>query len=324
MRIPNNQLDEKMISVVIPLYNKAADIEATLRSILCQSYQDFEVVVVNDGSTDGSAEIVRALMVENARIRLFDQANQGVSAARNKGISEASGDYVALIDGDDIWDKDCLRELNNLTHDFPEAAMCGVNYGYLTKGNVEECHQGMPEGFRDYVTDYFSSSHGDLFCSSSVIIKREIAISAGLFDERIRYSEDMDFWYRIILNHKVAFYNRVLAYYKEDASNRAEIDPDAHFEITQRLDYYIDKYVPYYAEHPDFARFIGMRVAYNILHGGYYFGTRYDRECTNHIVKFLSYQDIPAKYRYIFKTPRPVGWCVYQLSLLKKRIFYTR
>ena len=311
-------------SVIIPLYNKVADILATVQSVLEQSFSDFELIVVNDGSTDGSEQVIKELIEDHSNVRLVNQENQGVSAARNRGILEASGEYVALIDGDDIWDQDCLTELIKMTLDFPEAAMCGVNYAYLTNGHIEECRQGMPEGFRAYVKDYFSSSHGDLFCSSSVIIKREIAISAGLFDERIRYSEDMDFWYRIIMNHKVAYYDRVLAYYRKDASNRAEIDPDAHFEITQRLDYYFDKFVPYYAAHPDFARFIGMRVAYNVLHGGYYFGNRHDRECTDHIVKYLSYRDMPAKYRFIFRTPRPIGWCFYQLSLLKKRFFNTK
>lgn len=311
-----------MISVIIPLYNKEKDIRATIRSVLEQSFRNFELIVVNDGSTDGSADIVREEMLDHSNILLIDQPNQGVSAARNRGIREAKGDYVALIDGDDIWEKDCLRELVQMTVDFPDAAMCGVNYAYIMGGgNYTTCQQGLPEGFRDYVKNYFASSHNDLFCSSSVIVHRGKAISVGLFDEHIKIAEDLDLWYRIIYNYPVAFYNKALSYYNLNAFNRVEENRDAHFEITQRMDYYIEKFVPCFSENKNFARFIGMRVAFNLLRGGYYFGNKHDRTCSDQIVKFLPYRDMPYKYRLIFKTPRSVGWLVYKLTLLKKRLF---
>ena len=91
-------------SVIIPLYNKVADILATVQSVLEQSFSDFELIVVNDGSTDGSEQVIKELIEDHSNVRLVNQENQGVSAARNRGILEASGEYVALIDGDDIWD----------------------------------------------------------------------------------------------------------------------------------------------------------------------------------------------------------------------------
>lgn len=309
-----------MISVVIPLYNKEKNIESTLDSLLKQSYSDFEVVVVDDGSTDRSVDVVRSFMATHRQIRLISQPNSGVSATRNRGIKEAQGDYVALIDGDDIWDKDCLFELVRLTIDFPDAAMCGVNYADIIEGNIVPYNQGVTAGFRGYVNDYFGTTHGDLFCASSVILQRDAAIAAGLFDERIRYAEDLDFWYRLILSHPVVFYNKVFAYYNKDADNRAEKDINAHFEITQRWEYYIEKFVPYYKENGFFARFLGTRVAANLLYGNYYFGNSHDRECTNRIVKNLSYPNMPFKYRLIFQPPRCIGWLVYQMSLLKKKL----
>ena len=313
-----------MISIVIPLYNKEKDIRTTIRSVMEQSYNDFELIVVNDGSTDCGADIVREEMLIYQNIRLINQPNKGVSAARNKGIQEAKGDYVALIDGDDNWDKDCLKELVQLTVDFPDAALCGVNYAYIIKGDYKACQQGMPKNFRDYVKDYFATSHNDLFCSSSIILHREKAISVGLFDERIKIAEDLDLWYRIIFRFPVAFYNKVFAYYNKDASNRVEENLNAHFEITQRIDYYIDKYIPYFVENRAFARYLGMRFASNILKYGYYFGNKHERECTDYIVRYLPYDVMPPKYKYIFKTSRPVGWCVYKLSLLKKRLFRSK
>lgn len=309
-----------MISVVIPLYNKEKNIESTLDSLLKQSYSDFEVVVVDDGSTDRSVDVVRGFMAAYDSIRLIAQPNSGVSAARNRGIKEASGEYVALIDGDDLWDKDCLTAMACMTTDFPDAALCGLNYADIIDGNIVPYQQGMPDGFRGYVDDYFGTSHGDLFCASSVILKREAAIAAGLFDERIRYAEDLDFWYRLILNYPVAFNNKVFAYYNKDADNRAEKNINAHFEITQRWECYIEKFVPYFAENKAFAGFLSMRVAANLLYGGYYFGNSHDRKCSDDIVKNLSYPDIPFKYSLIFQTPRCFGWLVYQLSRLKKKM----
>ena len=228
--------------------------------------------------------------------------------------------YVALLDADDIWDDTCLEELVKLSLDYPDAAMWGANYAEIITGEIIPYDQGIPNGFRDYVTDYFSTPHGDFFHSSAVLLKRDAAIAAGLFDERIRISEDIDFWYRMLLNYPAAYYNKVLSYYNKDAQNRAEADFFAHFEITSRMDYYIEKYVPYYDANPDFARRLGMLVSSTLLRGNYYFGNRHDRECSDRIVNNLSYKDLPPKYRLIFKTPRFIGWTVYQLSLFKKTL----
>ena len=101
-----------MISVVIPLYNKEKQIAKTLQTVLNQTYQNFEIVIVNDGSTDGSVEEV--LRISDSRIRLVNQENGGVSAARNRGIDEAKGEYIAFLDADDLWDIDHLEVLYQL------------------------------------------------------------------------------------------------------------------------------------------------------------------------------------------------------------------
>ncbi|MBR3846966.1 MAG: glycosyltransferase family 2 protein, partial [Alistipes sp.] len=108
-------------SVIIPLYNKEQEIEATIRSVLAQTYQPLEIVVVNDGSTDRSAEVVRS--IDSPLIRLITQPNGGECAARNRAVSEAKGDYVALIDADDQWEAGFLEEINALINEYPD---CGL------------------------------------------------------------------------------------------------------------------------------------------------------------------------------------------------------
>ena len=314
------------ISVVIPLYNKQNAIAATLRSVLAQTYTNYEIIVVDDGSTDDSVRVVGELMKNfpslqgGDRGRLIRKPNGGVSSARNRGILEAKYDYIALLDGDDLWDEHYLEEQVKLIQDFPEAKMWGVNYADIVDGKIYPYQQGMGVNFRGYVEDYFGTSHGDLFWSSALVLKKEIGEQIALFDERMAYSEDMDMWYRIILHAKVVYCNKVLAYYNKDAENRAEQNFYAHFDIKRRMEYYIDKYVPYFAEHPAFARFISLRAAWLILQGDYYFGNKYDRETTDKIVKYFAYEHMPYKYKLIFKTPRYIGRVVYELSKIFKKI----
>lgn len=97
---------------MIPVYNKEKEIRSTLETVLVQSFIDFEVVLVDDGSSDGSMEIVKG--IKDSRIRLFSQKNQGVSAARNAGIRQAVGQYIALLDADDRWEPSYLKEQYDL------------------------------------------------------------------------------------------------------------------------------------------------------------------------------------------------------------------
>ena len=305
-------------SIVIPLYNKQDSIVKTIRSVLLQTYTNFEIIVVDDGSTDNSVNQV--LKLDDSRIRLIQKANGGVSSARNRGIREAKYEYIALLDGDDVWNEYYLEKQVKLIHDFPDAKMWGVNYADICNGNIFPYHQGLAEDYRGYVNNYFSTNHGDLFWTSAIVLKKDITEYTDLFDERMAYSEDMDLWYRIILQSKVVFYNKVLAYYNKDAENRAEQNFYAHFEIKRRMEYYLDKYVDYYKLHPDFAKFISLRAAWLILQGNYYFGNKHDREATDKIINYLAYELMPYKYRLIFRTPRCIGKVVYELTMLLKKI----
>lgn len=115
-----------MISVVIPLYNKEKQIANTLRSVFAQTYTDYEIIVVNDGSTDNSVAVVESL--NDPRIRLVHQKNAGVSAARNRGIEEARGEYIALLDGDDEWKPILLESMLALAKKYPSCNVFAGNY----------------------------------------------------------------------------------------------------------------------------------------------------------------------------------------------------
>lgn len=312
-----------MISVVIPLYNKEKAIVQTLESVFHQTVASEEIIVVNDGSTDKSLQVVENFIRSNVygvKIKIISQANAGVSAARNKGIKEAKGEYVALLDGDDLWEPTFLEEQVKLIYDFPKAGMWGVNTAFIKGGKTYKWEQGMGEGYRGYVENYFGTKHNDLYCSSSVVIRKEVFENVGYFDERISSSEDLDMWYRIILKYPVVFYDKVLVYYNQDAENRVAYDTDTRFPLTKDIKYYFDKFNDEFDHNPVFSRFMNNYVAANLLKEGYFFGTAQECKDSDVVVKKLRYQDIHPKYRWIFKTLRWFGYIIYQIVCLKKKI----
>ena len=293
------------ISVVVPLYNKERAVVDTIHSVLNQTIVPYELIIVDDGSTDNSLNVARKRIseLENERVRIIHQENAGVSAARNKGILEAKGEYIAFLDADDLWDKEYLAEQVKLIYDFPDAAMWGINFAETNNGQlVRKLATGLPEGYRGYVDNYFQikGRHSDLFCSSSVVIRKDVFDKVGLFDERIKYAEDTDMWWRIIATHKVAFYDRYMVFYRYDAENRA-------MKRTRPLKffapYYVDKYhEPSYQANPVFYRFVNTRAAQLIRP---YFFSNIDTQRTDAqvAVRKIDYSVVPFKYRLLYKCP---------------------
>lgn len=196
-----------MISVIIPLYNKEAGIATALRSVLAQTYQDFEVVVVDDGSTDDGASIVEHCA--DPRIRLICQENAGVSAARNKGIAEAKGEYVAFLDADDEWMPEFLEEIVTLQHEFPECKAQATNYIFNSRGvKAQTILRKLPfKSKRGVLTNYFevaSCSHPPVW-TSAICIERALLQEIGVFPLGIKSGEDLLTWARIAVRTNWAY-----------------------------------------------------------------------------------------------------------------------
>ena len=316
------------ISVVIPLYNKQNSIEQTLLSVLEQTYKNYEIIIVDDGSSDSSVHVADAILREYSgcmgdifEYNIIRKKNGGVSSARNIGIQEAKYEYIALLDGDDLWESTFLEEQVQLIKDFPMACMWGVNIAFIRNRRYIKWEQGMGDGYRGYVENYFATRHGDLFCSSSVVIRKSVFEGVGYFDERISSSEDLDMWYRIILHYPIVFYDKILVYYNQDAENRVAYDTGVRFPLTKDIKYYFDKHNKEFDNNPVFSHYMNNYVAANLLKDGYYFGTKQERIDSDVIVQKLRYQDIHSKYKWIFKTPRCLGRFVYNVVCLKKRFF---
>ncbi len=216
-----------MFSVVIPLYNKALYIEKAIQSVLNQTYQQFELIIVNDGSKDNSLEVVQQLnQTIGSRIHIINQENQGVSTARNNGVKSAKYDYIAFLDADDWWDEYFLEEMKGLITEFSDAGIYGCSYSCVKRGISRIANIGIERNFKVGYIDYFKTYASALampLTSITVVVKKEIFNEMHGFKPSLKLGEDFDLWVRIALKYKVVFLNKPLAYYNQDVDlqNRA-------------------------------------------------------------------------------------------------------
>lgn len=306
-----------MISIVIPLYNKEKSITITFQSVIDQTYTDYEIIVIDDGSTDNSLAVVKDFVakspITNIKCQIISKLNGGVCSARNRGIQEAKGDFIAFLDADDIWDREYLAEQVKMINDFPEAAMWGINFAEMNNGKlVRKLKTALPDGYRGYVENYFQMKGriSDLFCSSSVVIRKDVFDKVGLFDERIKYAEDSDMWFRIIATHKVAFFDKYMVFYQWDAENRAL---KREIKLKYFLPYYVDKYSePQYKANKVFYTWVNRWASQQIKQ--YYFYIPAQHKEAVAAVKKLDYNVLPFKYILYYKTPYWIGKMVYTLE----------
>lgn len=245
-----------MFTVVIPLYNKENSIRETLKSVLNQKFSDFEIIVVNDGSTDSSR--ANAAEIDDDRIKIIDQPNNGISHARNRAIRQSSFHYIAMIDADDLWEPEYLEEQYKMIMDFPEAGMWGTAWDSYSNSKRHPRDHGIKQGFRGYVASYFTmDKRGHLFIPSATVLDKKATISIGLFDESIRYGEDLDLFYRMLFRYQTAFYNSPLMLYRTDAENRAG---NSNRKINDWFYYPIERYKKMRDSSPEFRKYFDQLV----------------------------------------------------------------
>ena len=209
-----------MISIVIPLFNKEAFIAETLTSVLEQINASFEVIVVDDGSSDNSFTIAKSF--ENEKVTVVSIPNGGVSVARNKGISLSKYDWIAFLDADDWWDKNFLSEMVQAINENPTEKVFASGRSRVFLNTVERYqNKFLPSFEKTDIIDYIKVISRFLppVNSSNVVINKKTIIEAGLFKEVQKRHEDHDLWLRICCNNKVVFVNKNLSFYRKDVVN---------------------------------------------------------------------------------------------------------
>lgn len=214
------------VSVVIPLYNKGPYIARALDSVLTQTFEDFEVVVIYRESSDDGAEVVGRY--KDPRIRLIYQDGRGVSAARNKGADEAKAELIAFLDADDEWLPKHLETIMRLYMKFPEAGAYATAYAIRNQEGreIRPRYAAIPAApWEGLLPNYFvSANRGDWPLKTSVFcIRKAIFRSIGMYPVGVSYGEDVDLFGRLAIHGPIAFSWETGALYHEDAGNRLSI-----------------------------------------------------------------------------------------------------
>jgi len=298
-------------SVVIPLFNKEHFIVQTLRSVLAQTFGDFEVIVIDDCSTDGS--FAAASSMHDPRIRIVRaEKNAGLSASRNTGIRLAAADFVAFLDADDIWKTGFLNEIHKLVGLFPEASLFATRYEevYPEKTLLPEFNRSTGDG-RKIIDDFFAYNLGQpIYCPSSLCVRKSTFERVGFYDESIRFGEDVDFNIRANMAVKLAYSTESLVEYRMFSENQITNSPLKGKPITD-----FDKYEPAAGENSSLKKFLDFHRYVMAKH----FRKEGDRKRFRQMVSGISRDKrasgLNLKQRLLLRAP---AWILQKIGAIKK------
>lgn len=304
-------------SVVIPLYNKEQYIEATLKSVLNQTFQDFEVIVVDDGSTDKSLE--KALTFKDSRITITKQKNVGVSIARNEGIKIAKSKYIALIDADDFWYSNHLFELKKQILLFPNAGLYCNNYEiYYTKKIFRPANFNFNFDTKCLIVkDFFTASiTNNVALTSAVGFSKEKFNSIGKFNTQLKTGQDLDLWIRFALKYNISFNPKITMSYKlyigdslsKNEFNNIRYNFTANFIKEEKSNKSLKKYL-------DINRYaVAIRCILNE-----------EQELYKKLKKEIDYNNLNFKQKILLKFPKILLKIIknFQKYLMKQNIYIT-
>ena len=297
----------------MPLYNKAPYVRKAVESVVGQTYMDWELIVVDDGSTDSGGDIVTS--IADPRIRLVRQENAGVSAARNRGVvlsGEAAfrSPYICFLDADDWWEPTFLEEMAALIERHPDAGIYGTGYWIVKNGHRRLAPIGVEEGFAEGEINY-CQVYARTLCmpltSITVCIPRRVFDETGGFPLGITLGEDFLLWLRIAMNHKTVLLNKPLANYNQDVDVAHRGTHHLHPPERHML-WQLGEYEPLEKSNPDYKQLIDNLRTYSLMN--YLLDRRYRDAARTELAK-VDWSLQPAKTRKLYKQP---------VWILKKRV----
>lgn len=297
-------------SVIIPLYNKAPYVAKAVQSVLGQTFTDYELIIVDDGSTDPSAEIASKAIEGHCQCRMIAQENAGVSMARNNGVAVSQGEFLCFLDADDWWDPHFLEEMTRLIAAFPEAGIYGTSYTIVN----EQKHKtrvapigvdfGFEQGYINYCQVYAKTMAMPLW-TGAVCVPRPVFDEMRGFPQGIKLGEDFLLWIHIALKFKVVFLNQPLAYYNQDVDtlNRGVkkngYDPDSF------MTFHFDQFEEDERNNQDLKVLLDRLRVYTLLR------FRMGNTCAQRVEKEIEkvdFSNVGKKYWFYYKMPYPVVW----------------
>lgn len=221
--------------IIIPAYNAVRYLPAAIESVISQTFHDWRIILVNDGSTDETAAIADKYKKQlGERMLVITQANAGLPAARNAAIRNSSAEFLAILDSDDVWLPSRLAESLKA---FESRPAVGLSYGLITwidqAGNQLDTFAGNRRNSEGNIARYIYLRKVDLPCPT-ITFRRKCVEEVGLFDETMRSTEDRDMWLRIAFRYEVAFIPKVIAYYRTSANSMSS-NSDRMFDAQRQF-----------------------------------------------------------------------------------------
>jgi glycosyltransferase involved in cell wall biosynthesis len=286
-------------SVVIPLYNKENYVENALKSILNQTFIDYEVLIVNDGSTDKSVDKVIPFLSEKIQL-IHHSENKGLSATRNTGIEKASTNYITFLDADDLWKPTFLGTIHRLILTFPEARIFGTNYEEVYQSKTYLPHNGsdsLPENFEGYINFFKINIKQGIYNHGSVCVAKEVYEKVGNYNNEIKFSNDIDFNIRANYYFKLAYSNTIQMSYLMEVEHQITRNSILHKKIPN-----YDIYENWTSENPDLKKhldFFRYVLAKKLKRDG-------DTKDWKKIVQSIDQNNLNWKQKIVLKAPQSV------------------
>lgn len=313
-------------SVILPLYNKASYVTMAIDSVLSQTFADYELVIMDDGSKDDSYDIASKVITGQANCHLHRQQNAGVSMARNNAVAMSHGDYLCFLDADDWWDPSFLEDMVKLIDEYPEAGIYGTNYTIVSdlKHKTRVAPIGVEQGFEKGYINYcqvYSKTLAMPLWTGAVCVPRAIFDEMHGFPEGIKLGEDFLLWIKIALKYKVAFLNKPLSFYNQDVEtvNRGVVrkgyDPDSF------MTFHFDQFADQEKTNPDLKVLLDRLRVYSLLR---FRLVNAHKDRVNQEIAKVDFSNVEKKYQFYYKLPYPVIWCYQKIRLLASWIKHRR
>ena len=207
-----------LVSVIIPAYNADKYIERTIRSVLLQDYENIEIIIIDDGSTDNTATVVKKLVNEDKRLHYVHQRNGGVSSARNHGYKLSKGEYLAFLDADDVWLPENIRKKVEHLQNDPVTGL--VHSDALLIDENDKPLDEIKKGKSGWILDDLLSWNGTCIpAPSSILVKREVVDTAGGFDTNLSTAADQEFFFRVAAKYKIGRVEEITWQYRMHSQN---------------------------------------------------------------------------------------------------------
>lgn len=310
-------------SIIVPLYNKAPYVRKTVESVISQTYVDWELIIVDDCSTDGSGDVVAN--ITDSRIRLIRlEKNGGVGAARNRGVSESTAPFICFLDADDWWEPTFLEEIARLAERHPDAGIYGTGYYIVKNGKKRVAPIGVEDGFTEGEINY-CRVYAKTLCmpltSISICMPRAVFEESVGFPANIKLGEDFLLWIRVALKHKVVLLNKPLSNYNQDVdvtyrgTHKKVYDPDTFST------FYFDQFAAEERSNRDLKVLLDKLRVYSLM------TFRRDNKYPERVMKELSkvdFSNVEPIYKFYYKTPywmvKTYLTIIHLLASIKQRI----